>query len=32
VRFYVDRTSPLQPIRLIRTPGFGGSFLKWPVS
>ena len=21
VRFYVDRTSPLQPIRLIRTPG-----------
>jgi hypothetical protein len=28
VRFYVDRTSPLQPIRLIRTPGFGGSYLK----
>jgi hypothetical protein len=27
VRFYVDRTSPLQPIRLVRTPGFGGSFL-----
>jgi hypothetical protein len=27
VRFYVERTSPLQPIRLIRTPGFGGSFL-----
>lgn len=27
VRFYVDRTSPLSPIRLIRTPGFGGSFL-----
>ena len=26
-RFYVDRTSPLQPIRLIRTPGFGGAFL-----
>ena len=25
-RFYVDRTSPLQPIRLIRTPGFGGTF------
>ena len=22
-RFYVDKTSPLQPIRLIRTPGFG---------
>jgi hypothetical protein len=30
VRFYVDRTSPLQPIRLIRTPGFGGSFLQYP--
>ena len=30
VRFYVDRTSPLQPIRLIRTPGFGGSYLKHP--
>jgi hypothetical protein len=29
-RFYVDRTSPLQPIRLIRTPGFGGDFLKYP--
>ena len=27
VRFYVDRTSPLAPMRLIRTPGFGGSFL-----
>jgi hypothetical protein len=27
VRFYVDRTSPLQPIRLIRTPGFGGNYL-----
>jgi len=27
VRFYVDRTSALSPIRLIRTPGFGGSFL-----
>jgi hypothetical protein len=27
-RFYVDRTSPLQPIRLIRTPGFGGAYLK----
>ena len=26
-RFYVDRTSPLQPIRLIRTPGFGGTFV-----
>jgi hypothetical protein len=30
VRFYIDRTSPLQPIRLIRTPGFGGTFLKHP--
>jgi hypothetical protein len=27
VRFYVDRTSPLRAIRLIRTPGFGGDFL-----
>jgi hypothetical protein len=27
VRFYVDHTSPLSPIQLIRTPGFGGSFL-----
>jgi hypothetical protein len=32
VRFYVDRTSPLQPIRLIRTPGFGGNFLTYPSS
>ena len=24
VRFYVDRTSPVSPIQLIRTPGFGG--------
>ena len=30
VRFYIDRTSPLQPIQLIRTPGFGGSFLTYP--
>jgi hypothetical protein len=30
VRFYVDRTSPLQPIRLVRTPGFGGAFLRAP--
>lgn len=29
VRFYVDRTSPLQPIRLIRTPGFGGDYLAY---
>jgi hypothetical protein len=28
VRFYVERTSPLSPIRLIRTPGFGGAFLQ----
>ena len=28
VRFYVDRTSPLAAIRLIRTPGFGGDFLR----
>jgi hypothetical protein len=27
VRFYVDQTSPLSPIRLLRTPGFGGTFL-----
>jgi hypothetical protein len=26
-RFYVDRTSPVAPIRLVRTPGFGGMFL-----
>ena len=26
-RFYVDRTSPFQPISLIRTPGFGGDFV-----
>jgi hypothetical protein len=31
VRFYVDRTSPFQPIRLIRTPGFGGAFLRQPT-
>ena len=30
VRFYIDRTSPLQPIRLIRTPCFGGTFLQHP--
>ena len=30
VRFYIDRTSPLQPIQLVRTPGFGGSFLQVP--
>jgi hypothetical protein len=27
-RFYVDRTSPVQPIRLVRTPGFGGAYLR----
>ena len=27
VRFYVGRTSPFSPIQLIRTPGFGGTFL-----
>ena len=27
VRFYVDRTSPVSPIQLVRTPGFGGTFL-----
>ena len=27
VRFYVDRTSPVRPMQLLRTPGFGGSFL-----
>ena len=31
VRFYVDRTSPLSPMRLIRTPGFGGRFLQTPT-
>ena len=31
-RFYVDRTSPLHPIRLVRTPGFGGAFLRHPVT
>ena len=30
VRFYIDRTSPVHPIQLVRTPGFGGSFLKVP--
>ena len=30
VRFYIDRTSALQPIQLIRTPGFGGTFLQHP--
>ena len=30
VRFYVDKTSPLSPIQLVRTPGFGGTFLAKP--
>jgi len=30
-RFYIDRTSPVTPIRLIRTPGFGGSFVEQPI-
>ena len=32
VRFYVDRTSPLGSIKLIRTPGFGGDFLHSPAT
>jgi hypothetical protein len=28
VRFYVDHTSPLKPMQLVRTPGFGGDFLQ----
>jgi hypothetical protein len=28
VRFYVERTSPLAAIRLVRTPGFAGDFLR----
>jgi hypothetical protein len=27
-RFYVERTSPLQPIRLVRTPGFRANLLE----
>ena len=27
-RFYVDRSSPFSAIKLIRTPGFGGDFLR----
>jgi hypothetical protein len=30
VRFYVEKTSPLSPIQLVRTPGFGGTFLPQP--
>jgi len=28
VRFYIERTSPLAPMKLVRTPGFGGDFLR----
>jgi len=28
VRFYVARTSPMAAIQLVRTPGFGGDFLR----
>lgn len=28
VRFYVEPTSPVKPIQLLRTPGFGGHFLQ----
>jgi hypothetical protein len=31
VRFYVEQTSPLQPIKLVRTPGFGGDYLRHPA-
>ena len=27
-RFYVERTSPLQPIQLVRTPGFRSNLLE----
>jgi hypothetical protein len=27
-RFYIDRTSPLKPIRLVRTPGFRSNLLE----
>jgi hypothetical protein len=30
VRFYVDKTSPLSPIQLVRTPGFSGTFVPQP--
>jgi hypothetical protein len=28
VRFYVEQTPPLSPMKLVRTPGFGGDFLR----
>jgi hypothetical protein len=30
VRFYVEKTSPLTPMQLVRTPGFGGTYLTQP--
>ena len=27
-RFYIDRTSPIQPIRLVRTPGFRATLIE----
>jgi hypothetical protein len=30
VRFYVEKTSPLSPMQLVRTPGFGGTYLTRP--
>ena len=26
VRFYIERTSPIEPIKLVRTPGFHSEF------
>ena len=31
VRFYIEQTSPFKAIKLIRTPGFGGDFLRSPA-
>ena len=30
VRFYVEKTSPLSPMQLVRTPGFSGNYLPQP--
>jgi hypothetical protein len=30
VRFYVEKTSPLTPMQLVRTPGFSGNYLPQP--
>jgi hypothetical protein len=27
-RFYIERTSPLQPIKLVRTPGFRSNLME----